>query len=750
MSGPVTATWNLDRTVDGAVTVGIGALIAATTDNVQALAVYACEKFGSTLAICDSTIKTIQTKVVPTPEPPYLSFLKSYLGFPKNDCASDLGRSVAGLRFLGLAAALISSMEVSDAAESLGVMLRRTKPEGFDKLPSPRHLRDLLRVLKQRCASSGFTDLTLHWHFKLYTPVAMIPVTPAGDPRSAIAFPNANGLDELVDAFRQLHRIGEATVTRVIIKTWGSSFTEWCLGTPPAVFTHDGRKICGQVEQDVCIIHLPTTDLRNTSAGIKIKVDHTIRTFEDLVGDGDVNLKHPINTRWSGMPSIDQYGMWLLSSNGLDTGDNKRAFQHLIPYALYHVMTCLRFSCYPAFDHERGLEGWLHAGEFLNTMSPRSSLAEDISDLRLCPFPAPPVIVAMLCRLTGLSNVQLQPLGDGVRIEDLPFVKVHLQALKASCRCCKCLNLLLSENAVYKYCECDAFLDKVSIVIADILALSLFVFPDNLRIRIPVRHHQNRSHDFTTSILRIISTGTPTVTNSHLLLDWALTLAGHDVNTELRAHNWAASSSMGQAIWPAIFDTNGPTKYGFLSLKFDRGVFQYEEESYTLVKAVEAFGNDDEVELAADQHTSSTPVAESQNHYPGLRANWRVQVSDDNLKVGLGLVGADGLLAYATVSPCRALANLSSALLVERCPHAADETLEPPDQFAAYAYPIDPTRLIRSENKVAVVAVSGMNDLRLLSLACGDWYAPVVLRGNACLSCCLLVCRRSTHPILIL
>jgi hypothetical protein len=88
MSPLVTGTWNIDRSAADLVSVGKGALVAAATENVQPIAIIACEKFGNTLAMCDSTINTIQANVVPPPMTPMLRVAKFYLGFPERDCAS--------------------------------------------------------------------------------------------------------------------------------------------------------------------------------------------------------------------------------------------------------------------------------------------------------------------------------------------------------------------------------------------------------------------------------------------------------------------------------------------------------------------------------------------------------------------------------------------------------------------------------------------------------------------------------------
>jgi hypothetical protein len=260
---------------------------------------------------------------------------------------------------------------------------------------------------------------------------------------------------------------------------------------------------------------------------------------------------------------------------------------------------------------------------------------------------------------------------------------------------------------------------------------------------------------FTRSIYHILMTSSLTVTNIYLLLDWALTLVGHDVTSRLKAHEWAASSNMGQAIWPTIFNTMTPRKHGFLSLKHQRGVFHYGKETYTLI---ETFYDDYGVPITKHQPTDTPGFVESGNFFRGAKVDWRVKVADDTLKVGWGLKGIDHKLAYITVSPGRALANISSALIVEDCPHEMATKLatrlDRPDPAAIHTHPLDLGEPFRSDviepSLVAVVPVSGEPELRLISLSRGNYYAPIILHDIACLSCCLHVCRRSTYPVLVL
>jgi hypothetical protein len=199
-----------------------------------------------------------------------------------------------------------------------------------------------------------------------------------------------------------------------------------------------------------------------------------------------------------------------------------------------------------------------------------------------------------------------------------------------------------------------------------------------------------------------------------------------------------------------------PRKHGFLSLQHQRGVFHYGKERYTLIETF----YDDEAPVINYQSPGTPDFVESGNYFGSVEVDWRVKLVDDTLKVGWGLKGVDHKLAYVTVSPSRALANLSSALIVDTCNCGRSEKaelatrLDRSDHAVIRTHPLDPGVPFRSDdiqpNLVAVVPVSGDPKLRLMSLACGDYYAPIVLRDLACLSCCLSVCRRSTYPILVL
>lgn len=67
---------------------------AAATDNVQPLALLACEHFGATLSMCQETCRKVESNIKAQTLPKRdLKFLGATLGFSDDGCTSQLPRS---------------------------------------------------------------------------------------------------------------------------------------------------------------------------------------------------------------------------------------------------------------------------------------------------------------------------------------------------------------------------------------------------------------------------------------------------------------------------------------------------------------------------------------------------------------------------------------------------------------------------------------------------------------------------------
>lgn len=104
-----------------------------------------------------------------TPSTRVLSFLGASIGYSRDDCASHLARSQAGIQFIALAAALIPSLNAFDGGTALSIMLKDT---AADKtlVPPVTQLKYLLMSLEHRCVRLGFSDQVFGWTRLLHKP----------------------------------------------------------------------------------------------------------------------------------------------------------------------------------------------------------------------------------------------------------------------------------------------------------------------------------------------------------------------------------------------------------------------------------------------------------------------------------------------------------------------------------------------------------------------------------------------------
>jgi hypothetical protein len=126
---------------------------------VQVLALLTCEKFRTTIAMSNHIINKVLSTITLSPEPASTIFFK---GFFKGDCVSQLGESLAGTYFLGLAAALVTIIGPFKGVVALDVMLKQSASDRA-LLPTVWHLNDLLVSLKAKSCRCGFADSVLGW-----------------------------------------------------------------------------------------------------------------------------------------------------------------------------------------------------------------------------------------------------------------------------------------------------------------------------------------------------------------------------------------------------------------------------------------------------------------------------------------------------------------------------------------------------------------------------------------------------------
>ena len=152
----VTASWALNTTSDNVFAVAQGVLKAATSDNVQPLALLTAEAFGGTLAICQQTLLKVERQARKN-QHSVIKFLQAQVGYFANDSASHLSSSSNGVRFLSLVAMLLCSSSSFEAAKALDMMIQSTSSQG-QMLPTLTQLQDLIKALEPKLMHTDFAD----------------------------------------------------------------------------------------------------------------------------------------------------------------------------------------------------------------------------------------------------------------------------------------------------------------------------------------------------------------------------------------------------------------------------------------------------------------------------------------------------------------------------------------------------------------------------------------------------------------
>lgn len=91
-----------------------------------------------------------------------MEFLKSSIGYAKDDCSIQLCSSSTGVRFLALAAALLCTADTFTASQALELMITSSVGRG-QILPTTTQLRDLLAALEHKLNRAGLAQNVLGW-----------------------------------------------------------------------------------------------------------------------------------------------------------------------------------------------------------------------------------------------------------------------------------------------------------------------------------------------------------------------------------------------------------------------------------------------------------------------------------------------------------------------------------------------------------------------------------------------------------
>jgi hypothetical protein len=725
-----------------------GALAAATSDNIQAVAILACQSFGTTLAICDETTLKVETTILPTPQPALIKFLGAAVGYSADDCAIQLGGSKEGLRFLGLAAPLVTTLDLFEGARALDIMLRNSNSD-LKPFPTLRQLKDLLASLEARCCCCGFADSVVGWQIILREKAIPHMIThgnhhehvesrPADWEYTLLqSAPSPEMVDKLVESFRQLARVGESAIVGITIKAraavpWIVAFTKWCLKFPPSIYLGDMQQILSEPSSQVRVI-IPIT-AKDIGNDLEITIHDGIDHLNQLVAASSTKLLR-------GMVSVEMYGEWLLQELGFrDT--SLRALHQAIEYAIPEIIGSIKYA-------DSNITSYPTAVGRLNLEVDNSADGSNIS-----PLPCIRSIATAYCQLLNTERPpRFASLAAGLTISDLPHVSQQLELLEQRCQCSACQSIpQLHASSKRTICKKEFFFDYMSFIITDILTLSLFTSPTPLLVKLSDDRESGNSLE--RRISRFLRTGTkivevPALQSFHSsLLMWARDMVGHKVDASDEEGDTVVTSGNGQVIYPAIFDSFNIERQGYMKISSYPGTLRYGGDIYRVVTG-------DKSSIAADEvimpdMPSAAEVQLPLNLFPGLEAFWKVGIQDNSqLCVKLALRSKRRRLLAVELHPMDLLYALKDVLLLERCPHDSRAEVTPADRFCSFTdFLVDHEEACSSPSYVNVIAVDRADDLRFFALGCAG--VPIVLRKYACIACCLDLCREAGIHVLVL
>ena len=390
--------WNLDRLVHASLTVALDFVRIASQDNVQPIALMACEGFGNTLPICRATRLLVEEKTRPKQEPILLRFAKIAVCKGGGETLERLFGSVAGLNFLALTAALIPVMTINEAAIAIQNMLLESATDQA-LVPPTYQVQAILELLEPQLNQVGFVDSCYQWDHWLRDHVILYH-------DSQNRYPSSHGMSRLMSALRSLARIGDESIATVVITchsctAWIAAFVEWCMGLPPSVLHDSGTVVFAQPESKVTIL-VPSE--RILMDPIKIESYRASSSLFDVVyidASQDHNKRPRIFTAMATLQVHAQQTVQSLTKSSLEV----RALLEAISYGIPHASAMLL----PPINEE----------DAANLSTFEDSLAETIPQLRgpqmTRYFPNHKVLYSVMSQYLGLYAKDLK------RFQKLPL-----------------------------------------------------------------------------------------------------------------------------------------------------------------------------------------------------------------------------------------------------------------------------------------------------------------------------------------
>jgi hypothetical protein len=730
----LTKSWALNQTAADTISVATGVLAAATSDNVQALAILACEGLGATLPMTTETRLKVNKLCTQDHQGAVLSFFKATIGYKRGDCAWQLAQSDAGVRFLGLAAALLT-LDSWAAAETMQTLIRDTA-ENKKLVPTTMQLKQVIEALDYKLSLASFAETAFGW--------SILVSRRLGTESGGTDAPSQKLIVNLVQALSAVSRIGDSDSRKVDVtvplaeSAWVIAFIKWTVGTPHVV-ADDSEEIIKGEDDAVVTVRISKADAQISRP--QIVTINEIGDIKHLVKDLPGGLGH-----FGGMISLTLFGTLLMQKRfGRPESLAFRACVEALPLA------CLRAQRFIRLKH--------YLGNDVTTFSRNFDISLDSCDATWTSiFPSKSRILSVLASFLGVDNLpEPDPgtVGD-LLVHDLALVDTYQKVLQKDCPCVKCQKIISKRH---RDCSFDMFSKDVSVCASVVLLVSLIhsAHPDGPKLYYGSDLSRNK---FSTAqvvkeaAFKAFNTTKDSIFLTQIIND-TLELLGHDTNHGGGQHSeWVMSSYKGQTLFPKLLSTRYVEIEGVLSIMCVSGAIWWSDEKYervqssavmqasipfdpSSVNSLDGLHLDEEEALAEQPTLAQVEIDSPSNAYPNFRLLWQVGARDRKLHVNL--VCPD-FPAMPQRSPVMAIYSATESLVVN-CGHDKYSKLRGSTRGLHATSPVQPVPSMSfPDGTVGIVQSSGNEAMRFFSLAAGQ---RGVIRGDACLQCCVL-CSRIT------
>lgn len=437
-----------------------------------------------------------------------------------------------------------------------------------------------------------------------------------------------------------------------------------------------------------------------------------------------------------GMVCIESYGQWLLHEYGFADVASRPLLSQLLRYAIPQILP--KMTC----------------GEF-GRLGQNSPLVNNYSVSDLSEFNHPSTLpdISILRKICNIITGNRIPQKFTIRqdaklvIRDYFLVKRRIDDIDQDCQCADCCGRDRNSTSESEPCVMEEFYLNFSTILVDIFALSLFKAPELLLVR--PRHDRHNAKQLRDTVCDVLRNGEPREFDDGHLLQWARAMVGHVFDDKDR--RLIVTSGRGQVVYPSVYESDRIERVGYLRLSHFYGVLKYDRDVYNVMASPDNEASDvsDDQKRYIYENNQNPEILQPTNLYRNVNVSWEVVTQDYGEIQANFLVHIQDRNFTARRNSSLLITALKDTFFYEDCLHDRQSMLEEADRFITNQPPWHEGVAENDENpRVNIIAVDGSEELRHFALAHAN--GPVVLRRDACLRCCLDLCRRTSARRLIL